>query len=119
MAISLWLWFSAMGRMGDPYATDTLKDLMVAAGGSRDVSLRDMDLLMSCGKSFRPLSCLLLFAPRGCLPGANNGQAGIITDGNYGNAQVIEFQPERLLAHLRNDEVVVVAGFQGLLLKES
>jgi aspartate kinase len=41
-------------------------------------------------------------------------QAGMITDGNYGDAQVVEFQPERLLAHLRNDEVVVVAGFQGV-----
>ena len=42
----------------------------------------------------------------GFRPGATGGQ-GIITDGNYGNAQVIEFQPERLMAHLRNDEVAV------------
>jgi len=106
---------SAMGRMGDPYATDTLKDLMVAAGGSQDVSLRDMDLLMSCGEIISAVVMSSTLCAQGMPSLAlTGGQAGIITDGNYGNAQVIEFQPERLLAHLRNDEVVVVAGFQGV-----
>ncbi|NLM51618.1 MAG: aspartate kinase [Firmicutes bacterium] len=106
---------SAMGRMGDPYATDTLKDLMLAAGGSHDVSLRDLDLLMGCGEIISSVVMAATLCAHGIPSLAlTGGQAGIITDGNYGNAQVIEFQPERLMAHLRNDEVAVVAGFQGV-----
>src|SRR5690554_5891073 len=39
---------SAMGRRPESYATDTLIDTMTAVGG--DISLRDKDLLMSCGE---------------------------------------------------------------------
>ncbi|MGB9904701.1 MAG: aspartate kinase, partial [Desulfotomaculales bacterium] len=39
---------SALGRSGDPYATDTLIDF--ARQTYRDVSAREMDLLMSCGE---------------------------------------------------------------------
>ncbi|EEG77701.1 aspartate kinase [Dethiobacter alkaliphilus] len=106
---------SAMGRSGDPYATDTLKDLMVSNCGCGEQSLRDMDLIMGCGEiiSSVVMSSTLCAndIPSLALTG---GQAGMVTDGNYGNAQVIEFNPERLQAHLRNDEVVVVTGFQGM-----
>jgi aspartate kinase len=105
---------SAMGRRGEPYATDTLKD-MASMNCSCQESLRDLDLIMSCGEI---ISAVVMAAtlcenniPSLALTG---GQAGLITDGNYGEAHVVEFQPERLLAHLRNDEVVVVAGFQGV-----
>lgn len=38
---------SAMGRIGDPYATDTL--LSFAREGGKDLPPRESDLLMSCG----------------------------------------------------------------------
>ncbi|MCR3922762.1 MAG: aspartate kinase [Firmicutes bacterium] len=106
---------SAMGRAGDPYATDTLKDLMINACGKGDPSLRDMDLIMACGE----LISAVIMSSTLCANGVpslalTGGQAGIITDGNYANAQVDAFQPERLMEHLRNDEVIVVAGFQGM-----
>lgn len=105
---------SAMGRKGDPYATDTLRGLVGESCG-REHSLRDMDLIMCCGE----VISAVVMASQLCANGIpslalTGGQAGLITDGNYGEAQVIEFRPERLLAHLRNDEVAVVAGFQGI-----
>ncbi len=38
---------SAMGRAGDPYATDTLK--MLVESICADIPLRELDLMMSCG----------------------------------------------------------------------
>jgi aspartate kinase len=106
---------SAMGRKGDPYATDTLKDMMESSCGCSEKSLRDLDLMMSCGEIISAVVMSSTLCNNGIASLALTGwQAGMITDGNYGNAQVVEFQPERLLAHLRNDEVVVVAGFQGV-----
>lgn len=105
---------SAMGRCGDPYATDTLKDLMISSCGCGESSLRDMDMIMACGEVISAVVMSSTLCANGIASLAlTGGQAGMITDGNYGEAQVVEFQPERLLAHLRNDEVVVVAGFQG------
>ena len=106
---------SAMGRSGDPYATDTLKDLMSSTCACGDQSLRDLDMIMSCGEIISAVVMSSTLCSEGIASLAlTGGQAGMITDGNYGDAQVVEFQPERLLAHLRNDEVVVVAGFQGI-----
>ncbi|NLZ38276.1 MAG: aspartate kinase [Firmicutes bacterium] len=109
---------SAMGRAGDPYATDTLKDLMISANGGGEPSLRDMDLIMSCGEIISAVVMASTLCAHGIPSLAlTGGQAGLVTDGNYGNAQVETFNPERLLAHLRNDEVAVVAGFQGVTLE--
>jgi aspartate kinase len=40
-------------------------------------------------------------------------QAGIRTDGIYGNARIVAVDTERILQELENGKVVVVAGFQG------
>ena len=39
---------SAMGRLGEPYATDTL--IEVASEINKDIDNREKDLLMSCGE---------------------------------------------------------------------
>ncbi|HZK23890.1 MAG TPA: aspartate kinase [Oscillospiraceae bacterium] len=105
---------SAMGRLGEPYATDTLKELMLKTSEQTEPSLRDMDLIMACGEIISAVVMSSTLCANGIPSLAlTGGQAGLVTDGNYGSAQVDEFQPERLMAHLRNDEVVVVAGFQG------
>ena len=39
---------SAMGRTGDPYATDTLIGLLRCTGG--EIPPREQDLMMSCGE---------------------------------------------------------------------
>lgn len=105
---------SALGRRGEPYATDTLRDMVAESCACQEPLLRDLDLIMACGEIISAVVMASTLCASGIASLAlTGGQAGLITDGNYGEAQVVEFQPERLLAHLRNDEVVVVAGFQG------
>ncbi len=103
---------SAIGRRGDPYATDTLLELMNEAGSS--VPKRERDLLLSCGEV---ISCTLvsaLLTSQGHLARAlTGGQAGIITDAEFGNALIIEVLPEPLLTVLREGVIPIVAGFQG------
>ncbi len=103
---------SAMGRYGEPYATDTLKKL--AEDVYPDIPLRELDLLMSCGEI---ISAAVLSAtlhkndiPARVFTGA---QAGLVTDGVYGNAQVMECNTDKLKKVLEKEEVPVVAGFQG------
>lgn len=40
---------SAMGRKGDPYATDSLLDLLY--GGQDTITEREQDMLLSCGET--------------------------------------------------------------------
>lgn len=103
---------SAIGRKGDPYATDTLLELMTEAGSN--VPKRERDLLLSCGEviSCTIISALLTKAgyPARALTG---GQAGIITDAEFGDARIIEVLPEPLLGILKEGFIPIVAGFQG------
>lgn len=103
---------SAMGRRGDPYATDTLLDLVKQEGAG--LGLREQDLLISCGEiiSAAHLSSLLK-KHRIKSTMLTGGQAGILTDPNYTNAQILTVQPERVLEELEKSQVVIVAGFQG------
>ncbi|MCL4424897.1 MAG: aspartate kinase [Firmicutes bacterium] len=104
---------SAMGRGGDPYATDTL--ISLARSVYPDTALREMDLLASCGE----LISAVIFT--NTLKGfqiealaLSGGQAGIITDDNFGDAHILRVQPDHVLRHLNEGKVVVVAGFQGV-----
>lgn len=104
---------SAIGRMGEPYATDTL--ISFAAAGGRELSTRESDLLMSCGEiiSGVVLSATIQKAgyPAVFLTGA---QAGIITDQNHNNARILRINPESVVKYARQGKIVVVAGFQGI-----
>jgi len=103
---------SAMGRSGDPYATDTLLDLIRQNGDA--LPDREKDLLLSCGEiiSAATLTSLLLAEgiPAAALTG---GQAGIITDARFGSARILEVRPDAVQSLLDEGKVVVVAGFQG------
>ncbi|OUM95219.1 MAG: aspartate kinase [Firmicutes bacterium ZCTH02-B6] len=103
---------SAMGRAGDPYATDTLLNLL---DGGMEAEPRDRDLLLACGEI---ISCVVLahaLRSEGCPSVPLTGRdAGIITDDNFGNARILRVDTERLLHHLREGRVAVVAGFQGV-----
>ncbi|WP_026485869.1 aspartate kinase [Caldanaerobius polysaccharolyticus] len=104
---------SAMGRKGDTYATDTLINLVKAQNSY--VSLRELDLLMSCGEviSSAVMACSLI--NKGVKAAALTGaQAGIITDDTFGNAEVLRVEPFRILEYLEEDYIPVVAGFQGV-----
>jgi aspartate kinase len=103
---------SAMGRKGDPYATDTLLELTRESGGS--LPSRELDLLLGCGEIISAVQLCGLLEARG-IPSVvlTGGQAGIQTNGNYGNAQIVSIQPNRIIEHLERDQVVIITGFQG------
>lgn len=103
---------SAMGRRGDPYATDTLKGLGESIFPS--LPLRELDLLMSCGEILSAATMVATLLRAGIKARSFTGwQAGLVTDGNYGQAQVVACHPEPLKQCLEEGKVAVVAGFQG------
>ncbi|MDN8589622.1 aspartate kinase [Paenibacillus sp. 11B] len=110
--LSLVIVVSAMGRRGDPYATDTLLDWTAQNGNA--LSAREKDLLLCCGEiiSATTLSSLLEHEgiPTTVLTGA---QAGFVTDDNFGNARILDVRPVRVLEQLQVGRVVIVTGFQG------
>ncbi|NLM45885.1 MAG: aspartate kinase [Firmicutes bacterium] len=104
---------SAMGRRGDPYATDTLLDFFRDAGGKE--LPREVDLLLSCGEIISAAVMASAVAGRGFAAIALTGaQAGIITDDAFGNAEIVLIRKENIFRHLQENRIVVVAGFQGI-----
>ncbi|AIQ64396.1 aspartate kinase [Paenibacillus stellifer] len=109
---SLVIVVSAMGRRGEPYATDTLLDWAVQNGDA--LPDREKDLLLCCGEIISATTlCSLLVSegiPATVLTGA---QAGFLTDNSYSNARILDVRPERIQRELRGQKVVIVTGFQG------
>lgn len=103
---------SAMGRAGDPYATDTLLALLPHGA---DPDARERDLLAACGEIVSAVVLAHTLRGQGIPSVALTGrEAGIITDANFGNARVLRVRPDAVVAHLQQGRVVVVAGFQGV-----
>ncbi|KUP24306.1 aspartate kinase [Paenibacillus sp. DMB5] len=103
---------SAMGRKGEPYATDTLLDWAVQNGNA--LPDREKDLLMCCGEIISATTLCGLLEEQGIRATVLTGaQAGFLTDSNYGNARILDVRTERILRELREHKVVIVTGFQG------
>lgn len=103
---------SAMGRKGDPYATDTLLSLV---DGNANINRREQDLLLSCGEIISSVVFTNMLLKQGIKAVALTGaQAGFRTNTDYTNAKIIEMKCDRLLRELEQSDVVVVAGFQGM-----
>lgn len=104
---------SAMGRAGDPYATDTL--IRLAEDGSGPLPPRELDLVMSCGETISAVVVTGALRQRSLDAVALTGaQAGLVTDANFSDARILRVEPERMLRHLKEGRVIVVAGFQGV-----
>src|SRR5437773_607052 len=104
---------SAIGREGNPYATDTLMGLMREIGS--DIDPRTLDLLLSTGEIISTAVLAHTLVRAGCPPIALTGaQAGILTSDEFNDARILRIDPTRARAHLERDRVVVVAGFQGV-----
>lgn len=102
---------SAMGRRGDPYATDTL--LGVVDEDER-VAKRDLDILMSCGEAISAVVFASSLRSRGHEVTILNGhQAGIVTTHQYSDARIVDIHPARILDELERGRLVLVMGFQG------
>lgn len=103
---------SAMGRKGDPYATDTLLSLI--GGNDSKVTKREHDLLLSCGEIISSVVFANMLKDNGINAMALTGaQAGFRTNNDHAQAKIIEMKCDRLLRELEQTDVVVVAGFQG------
>jgi len=100
---------SAMGRLGDNYATDTLKGLVKGA------SKADTDLLMSCGEI---ISCCVLSSELKELginsKALNTFQTGIKVTSEFSDANVIDVDVSTIMKLLQDYDVLVVPGFQGI-----
>jgi aspartate kinase len=104
---------SAPGRYPDPYATDTL--LSLVRKENLTLPRREEDLLVACGEVVGV--CLMVATLRqASIPavGLTGGQAGIITDDNFGDATIQRIDTNGLLGHLKAGRIPVVAGFQGV-----
>lgn len=104
---------SAIGRAGDPYATDTLMKMVSSIYS--EVPKREMDLLLSCGEVISGsvmVSTLQGLGIEAVL--LTGGQAGIITNNSYGDARIVRVEPEKILKQLEEGNVVVITGFQGM-----
>lgn len=103
---------SAMGRSGDPYATDTLISLLQQI--NPDIDPEKKDLLMSCGEiiSCAVLSHLLETNNIPSIP-MTGFQAGIQTDRNFTNSEITNIDTTAIMRHIKEGKVPVIAGFQG------
>jgi len=104
---------SAMGRIGESYATDTFIEL--ARTAYKNIANRELDQILYCGEM---ISAVIM---TGTLQAAGfdavmltGGQAGIITDNNFNNAHILKVDPTRLLSLLEKGKIPVVCGFQGI-----
>lgn len=104
---------SAMGRFGDPYATDTLISLLEEI--SPHVTPNKKDLIMSCGEI---ISCCVishLLETNGITAIPLTGfQAGIRTNNVFGNSEIIDIDTSKIKKYLKDGIVPVIAGFQGI-----
>lgn len=104
---------SAMGRRGDPYATDTLLDLLKAFPGGADALTAD--LMASCGEVISACVIAALLASKGIAAAPMTAYtAGFGVSGAFGDADPAAVNPARMRAALASGIVPVVTGFQGV-----
>lgn len=104
---------SAMGRKGEPYATDTLLSLI----GDKFVidNKSAKDLIMCCGEIISSVVvCNTLYDYGIKAVPLTGGQAGILTDNNFNNANFISSNPSKILKLISDGVVPVITGFQGI-----
>ena len=103
---------SAMGK-----STDTLVNL--ARQITTNPSDREMDMLLSTGEqvSIALLSMALQELGQSAVS-LTGAQVGIVTEEAYSRARILQIKTNRIQKHLDRGEVVVVAGFQGMSVRE-
>ena len=93
--------------------TDTM--IQKAVQVNRRGSSREMDAYLAAGEQMSAGLMAMAIGALGCSAVSMTGwQAGIRTDGIYGNAKITEIETTRILRELDAGNVVIVAGFQGI-----
>lgn len=104
---------SAMGRKGEPYATDTISGLLESISPNIDPVKRD--LILSCGEI---ISCSLIahfLDVNGLQAEALTGfQAGILTTDDFNNSNILDIDTTNIHNCLKQGKIPVIAGFQGI-----
>lgn len=99
---------SAMGK-----STDHLVNM--ALDINTTPSSREMDVLLATGEQVSiSLLAMAIDALGEKAISLTGAQCGIITDSHHKNARISEIQTNRLLTELYDDNIVIVAGFQGI-----
>ncbi|MCW2131473.1 aspartate kinase [Arthrobacter sp. VKM Ac-2550] len=101
---------AVVSAMGD--ATDDLLDL--AASVSPHPPARELDTLLTTGELVSAALLAIALADLGADVRTFTGSAaGLITDDFHGKARIVDVDPRRIRACLKNGQIAVVAGFQG------
>lgn len=76
---------------------------------------REHDVLVSVGEQITVAKLAMLLQEKGYNAVSYLGwQIPIITDSNFGDANIIEIDNKKIIEELEKDNIVVVAGFQGI-----
>lgn len=107
---------SAMGRRGDPYATDTLIEQLEQI--SIEIDPKKKDLIMSCGETISAAVVSHLLEVNNMPAEPLTGfQAGIFTDSNFNSAEIIDIDVSYIKKLIDEGKIAVVTGFQGITKK--
>ncbi len=99
---------SAMG-----HTTDNL--IKLAHEISDHPSDREMDMLMSTGEQISIALLTMAIHELGYNAVSMTGaQVGILTEETHSKARIVDINTNKLLEHVNNGEIVIVAGFQGV-----
>ncbi|HEY4255509.1 MAG TPA: aspartate kinase [Chlamydiales bacterium] len=76
---------------------------------------RELDMLVSVGERISIALLAMALSLKGIDAISLTGsQSGIITDESHNEAKIIQVKPQRILSALASNQVVIVAGFQGV-----
>ncbi len=101
---------SAMGRLPEPYATDTFLSLVGGRSGTRN-----SDLLLSSAELISAAVFADAIDQHGLRAAALSGaQAGIVTNSRHGDAKILRVEPGRVREIIESGAIPVIAGFQGI-----
>jgi aspartate kinase len=76
---------------------------------------REMDMLLSVGERISCALCAMAIHDMGHAAVSLTGsQAGIVTDSSHTKARILEVRADRIRDALKEDRIVLVAGFQGV-----
>lgn len=101
---------SAMGRLGAPYATDTLNDLTSPA-----LSPCERDRLLSCGEVISSIVTSDVARAHGIsVMSLAPYELGIITDHHHGDARILKVNEQVLLEKFSRYDVLIAPGFIGM-----
>jgi len=104
---------SAIGRYGDPYATDTLIKQLEQIDPKIDPKKKD--LIMSCGETISTAIVSHLLDSNNISSEPLTGfQAGILTDNSFNSAEILDIDVSTINQHIKQGKTVIVAGFQGI-----